>query len=186
MLPFRLVRCQGSPGTFSPTLYDGTMRVLLFALMIVLLPLRGWVSDAMATNMATAELASSIHIAHAINNVATKAIETRANGTFDVEKSVLAARPHGAASWDNTSATQDVGDVHVAASACAGHAGNADTAAGGDGCQTCAACVSCHLTAIQLSIAALQVFSFPPPAPLLAHRNFTSADTALSQKPPIS
>lgn len=40
-------------GTFPEKLYHYPMRHIVLALMIVLLPLRGWVSDAMATEMAS-------------------------------------------------------------------------------------------------------------------------------------
>jgi hypothetical protein len=164
------------------------MRVVLFALLMILLPLRGWVSDAMATRMAVAELAPSAHPAHATETVAAQAVKTWAIGTFDAENAVLVAHPHSQAPVAAPSTSHGDADMAMAEPDCAGHAGNAAASAdaGGDACGTCSACVACHLPAIQPGNMALQTFSLPCPAPVLARHNFASADTALGQKPPIS
>lgn len=121
------------------------MRYLVIALMIVLLPLRGWAGDSMATQMAST----------AVN------IEA------------------GAARTHEMSAVID----------CAGHyAGkqaDASESKSANG-ETCQACQACHTVALSSRTAGDSVM-FGTPAPLLiAAAQFTSADLALGQKPPIS
>lgn len=154
------------------------MRVFLFVLMVVLMPLRGWVSDAMATSMAAAEVASSAHSAMAIKNIASKAENIGANGVFYLKNKVTTGH--------QLHQSQISGDLHAAATDCAGHSDALDLTAGGEACGTCAACVACQLSAIQLSPAISQASSLPRPALLLALRDYSSADMALGQKPPIS
>lgn len=60
--------------------YHYPMRHLVLALMIVLLPLRGWAGDAMATQMASAAIATE--------SVAFPAHETAATATFDHQNQV--------------------------------------------------------------------------------------------------
>lgn len=60
------------------------MRHLLIALMVVLLPLRGWVGDAMALDMAAQQL-------HAMQTIAASAGTQSANGIFDADS--LTAMP---------------------------------------------------------------------------------------------
>ena len=161
------------------------MRIVLFALMIILLPLRGWVSDAMATSMAVAQMgASSQVVDSAIKSRAIQADKTGTSGGFDRENIVLTAYSHVMAS--STETANDQGEFKEAASDCAGHAGNAQDAATSDACGSCSACLTCHVSAIQGGTVVLQAFSLPRAAPQLERRHFASADTALSQKPPIS
>lgn len=167
------------------------MRVLLFALMIALLPLRGWVSDAMATSMAVAELDASSHrVESAIKSRAVKAYFMQADGIFDVKNALLTGHPHAMASLTDVDvdagAAQNPGELRKAAVDCAGHAGNPNDAATSDACGACSACLTCHVSAIQGSMATLQAFALPRAAPRLERRRFASADTAPSQKPPIS
>ena len=163
------------------------MRVLLFALMIALLPLRGWVSDAMATSMAVMELGAPSHLlGNATKSRAKHADETGTSSSFDAEKTVATALPHLRTSSADTGTAQDPGKLNEAAFDCAGHAGNTDDAATSDACGACSACLTCHVSAIQGSMATLQAFSLPRAVPLLERRHFASADTAPNQKPPIS
>ena len=161
------------------------MRIVLFALMIILLPLRGWVSNAMATSMAVAQMgASSQDVDSAIKSRAIQAGKTGTSGGFDGENTVLTGHPHVMAS--STETAHDQGEFKEAASDCAGHAGNAENAATSDACGACSACLTCHVSAIQGGTVVLQAFSLPRAAPQLERRHFASADTAVSQKPPIS
>ena len=120
------------------------MRYFVVALMIFLLPLRGWTGDAMATHMAVTAVSG----------------ESGANHIH--EKSALTD--------------------------CAGHqgGGQADSSesktANGETCQTCQAC---HTVALSSSTAVDSVLFVPPSPPLVTVAQFTSADTALGQKPPI-
>lgn len=124
------------------------MRCLVVVLMILLLPLRGWAGDAMATQMAT--------------HVTSPAVGIEAG----------AARTH------------DMG----ASSDCAGHQASkqADSsdAKSANG-ETCQACQACHTVALSSSTAIDSVLFQAPSPPLVTAAQFTSADTALGQKPPI-
>ncbi len=125
------------------------MRHLVVALMIVLLPLRGWAGDAMATQMAT--------------HGASPAVSIEAGATR----------------------THDMG----AASDCAGHQASKqvdspDTKSANG--ETCQACQACHTLALSSSTATDSVLFEAPSPPLVTAAQFTSADTALGQKPPIS
>ena len=163
------------------------MRVLLFALMIALMPLRGWISDAMATSMAVAELGAFGHrVESAIKSRAIKADLTEAGAIFDVKNALLTGHPHAMASLTDAGAAQNPGELRKAAVDCAGHTGNPDDAATSDACGACSACLTCHVSAIPGSMVTLQAFSLPRAAPPLERRRFASADTAPSQKPPIS
>ena len=139
------------------------MRLLLVAIMIILLPVRGWVGDAMATRMAapaalvqaTGDSATGTH-AHAETNVAHDHLAQQA-----------AALP----------ATSD----------CATHAG-AGTGSPSDGsaCESCVVCQVCHTVALELPTAD---FSRQVPAPWVPRSvtpGFASVDRALGLKPPIS
>ena len=160
------------------------MRVLLFALMIALLPLRGWVSDAMATSMAIAELGTSSHrMDSAIKSRAKQAHAERTSGILGAKNALSTDHVHAIASSADTGTAQDAGQLKEAAFDCAGHAGNPDDAAA---CGACSACLTCHVSAIPSSTVMLQAFALPRAAPPLERRRFASADTAPSQKPPIS
>ena len=120
------------------------MHYLIVALMIFLLPLRGWTGDAMATHMAVTAVSS----------------ESGANHIH--EKSALTD--------------------------CAGHqgGGQADSSVSNSAHgETCQACQACHTVALSSSTAVDNVLFVPPSPPLVTVAQFTSADTALGQKPPI-
>ena len=124
------------------------VRHLVIALMIVLLPLRSWAGDAMATQMAT-------HVT---------------NSAVIIETGAARARDMGAASD------------------CAGHqagkqADSSDSKSAKG--ETCQACQACHTLALSSSTATDSVLFEAPSPPLVTATQFTSADTALGQKPPI-
>ena len=121
------------------------MRYLVVALMIFLLPLRGWTGDAMATHMASTSLSS----------------ETRSAGTHEM------------------SAVTDCAGHKAGAQADLSVSKNAD-----DG--TCQACQACLTVALSSSTALDSVLFVPPLPPLVTAAQFTSADAAPGQKPPIS
>jgi hypothetical protein len=68
------------------------MRRFIFILMIALLPLRGWMGEAMATEMA------------AINIIAAQANYTLANGNLSTENSVLDCDMHRSSPQDDSGA----------------------------------------------------------------------------------
>lgn len=146
--------------------YHSLMRHLLLALLVALLPLRGWVGDAMATQMAAGQ------IQHAqTQHGATKTIAEH-------QDTALAA-----AHFDHEEAEQA---LTAAEPDCTGHSTGGDTHAADGHCESCAACQACNTVALSLTGPDLSpVFkSLAPPHPAADH--FASADAALRQKPPIS
>lgn len=143
------------------------MRVLLLALMIALLPLRGWVGDAMAMEMVAATLQQP---EIAMNSVASHADMARETTPFETRHEAM---------------------VHAD---CPGHAATAsgsDTPAGSQhladaaDCATCAACQICHtvaLTPIPLQMASA---ALPTVQPQSSSHHFASAERAPGFKPPI-
>lgn len=120
------------------------MRYLVIALMILLLPLRGWTGDAMATHMASTAANS----------------EAKAAGTHKTSAGTDCAGHHG--SEESDSSVSDSADG-----------------------ETCQACQACHTVALPGSNAIENALFEAPPPPLVVAAQFTSADTALGQKPPI-
>lgn len=134
------------------------MRRWFFVLLIILLPLRGWVGDAMAMQMALPG-----------QHVQTSGAMLHASGNTDP------AHSHGSAVA--LAATDD----------CGGHttvqdAGNAmDTAH----CEACTMCQTCHTVAMLLVPELLAVTPVSPPSRPAAMHGFASAERALVLKPPI-
>jgi len=138
------------------------MRHLLLALLIALLPLRGWVGDAMATQMAAGQLQH--HEAQATAHAA-HVHEHEAMDTAHAGQHAKAPAVH-----DCADQVTDDGGKHSAD----GH------------CETCAACQACHTVALSpVAPELVPVFSAPTLLSTAAD-SFASADAALGQKPPIS
>jgi hypothetical protein len=141
------------------------MRHWLLILMIVFLPLRGWAAGGMATQMAGQQIASQAM--GATETVANYHYVTGTSGHFDHQ--------NGNAMTDEAHAD------------CPGHA--AKPAAPGqtvDCGGTCGVCQVCHSVAlVALSPRSFVAVPTLSASPFDASR-FTSADRALSQKPPIS
>lgn len=161
-------------GTFSTPAYHSSMRHLMLVLMIVLLPLRGWVGDAMATDMAmgmatgmatSTEKPFAQHPSTAIKKIADHAHAAGADGHLHHELAMHEATP----------VTHD----------CTDHAAT-HTADTGDHCSGCGDCQTCHSVALSPPAADLNPrFSTASVAPA-GTALFTSAATARGQKPPIS
>lgn len=138
------------------------MRHLIFALMIALLPLRGWVGDAMATDMASTHARQV-----AIKTIAESPQGIRAASHFE----------HNASMQDAAQAAPD----------CAGHPDQEDTSSAANShCESCSACQACHTVALSPAAARLPLVFHASPPPPAAPYLFASADAALGQKPPIS
>ena len=145
------------------------MRALFFALMIALLPLRGWVGDAMATEMAM------MQISHA--QAAERGLSGHTGNRVSAESTPLAHHAMAA-----VQAAHDCGE-----SAVDDRPGAADDAAGqAVDCHSCHSCDVCHTLALSRAFeasspasSALSLFSARTAA-------FASAEAALGQKPPIS
>ena len=132
------------------------MRYLLIALMIVLLPLRGWAGNAMAVDMAGQQVLMAQASA---TSTAVMPADCPMHLPAVNEKAV-----------DGKLAEGDPDQTSTAGA----HCHSCDT------CQLCLALASwAHTTWTAGTVS-------PPTAPLLAGRDFHSADPAASFKPPIS
>ena len=132
------------------------MRYLLVALMMVLLPLRGWAGNAMAVDMA----AQQVLLAQTAPPAAVAAVEKE---------------PESAMPSDCT--------MHVQATA--DKAGAGETTAGShcNGCNTCQLCLA--LGSFSWTSGSANPFQ-PHAAPSASPTLFSSAESAASLKPPIS
>ena len=134
------------------------MRRLLFVLLILLLPLRGWVGDAMATQMALSGQ-------HAPASGAMQHADSDSEPAHSLVTIIASA----------------------AAEDCAGHTGAQDTGDESDAahCEACAMCQTCHTVAVLQPPALLAATQSSPTSPPAIMQVFTSADRALFLKPPI-
>jgi len=136
------------------------MRTLLLALMIALLPIRGWLGDAMAVEM----------VRHSLPAASLVAETSAASMTAD-------AHCHEAMDTDSGMDTM------------AHHAGSHDDNGGADhqGCGTCTACQVCHTVALGGGMPLVDTVHSAPQAPPAARAaRFASAEPAPGLKPPIS
>ena len=131
------------------------MRRIVFILMIALLPLRGWMGEAMATEMATMHL------------IATQAINTPAIAKFGTE--------NGISSPLETSAAMPAD--------CDMHAKSAPDTPPSK--QLCSHCQACHAVGLACTVQIISTHTPHYAAPTAHVSLFASAPLALSQKPPI-
>ena len=151
------------------------MRHLIFALMIALLPLRGWVGDAMATQMAVHALqsasASSLAIT-AADELATDAQSMQGSAAVADATASLAAQLAGGMSVDCMSHDSNALESHGAST--------------GPGCENCSACQACHTVALSPPGHERHAIALPGMRPASGITPFVSAQAAAGQKPPIS
>jgi hypothetical protein len=140
------------------------MRHLFIAFLIALLPLRGWVSDAMATEMVVAQFQTQ-------QQGATKATVEHA---------------HEAGEQAHIDPDTVVATTSLAVADCPGHASGGDSHAADTHCESCSVCQVCHTVALSAAPAGVAaVFSLG--IVLRAEvAQFASAPAARGQKPPIS
>ncbi len=140
------------------------MRTLLLALMIALLPIRGWLGDAMAVEM----------VRHSLPTVASLVSETSSSGAMAAE-----AHCHGAMGADSS--------MDAMADPTGSHDSSNDNGADHQGCGTCTACQVCHTVALGGMPPLIDTVHSAPQAPPAAHATrFASAEPAPGLKPPIS
>ncbi|MES2424672.1 MAG: hypothetical protein V4562_09595 [Pseudomonadota bacterium] len=133
------------------------MRHLLLALLVALLPLRGWVGDAMATGMLAQQLS-------AIQNVAINSDSAPASGLLEHKKQPkMADCPGHPAAADST------------------ETGGSDSTQ-----HNCTACNLCHSVVFTPLFATLLPAALPTAPPYAGTHSFTSAVAAAGFKPPIS
>ncbi len=162
------------------------MRHLMLVLMILLLPLRGWAGDAMATGMATGQLSGMQVAQNRAVPVATEIIATNTHGTGAPAQFHAKNADHHASGGlqpvAKASSTHDCADMQAAAP----DSHHAVESSSPMDCGVCPSCQACHTVALSLkSEKTASVFN-PLAQPQAAVQTFASADTALNQKPPIS
>lgn len=135
------------------------MRRWLLVLMLVLLPLRGWVGEAMAGDMLQQHAARMA--AHALASE-HRHDHTQAHGEH---------RGHAAH------------DCLEHASPADGPQDPGEPQAGTD-CPTCASCQACSSVALSPFVFVPKVVGFPHPLPEAVQRDYSSAEPALAFKPP--
>ena len=140
------------------------MRTLLLVLMIALLPIRGWLGDAMAVEMVRHSLPAASVVAEATPaTMASTAADAHCHEAMDAADSGM----------DNTMAHHDDGhDSH--------------NSTDHQSCGTCTACQVCHTVALG-GTPLVDIAHGAPQAPPAAHAaRFASAEPVPGLKPPIS
>jgi hypothetical protein len=139
-----------------------SMRRLILAVMIVLLPLRGWIGDAMALEAAAGTPA-------AIQSIAVDVRPTLEIAHFEADTGRQDLRAGPGHCPDHASAP----------------AGGDDSDTSADG-QACTVCQVCHTVAMSADAAPLPALPLPALVPEMPFPRFTSALPAPGLKPPIS
>ena len=142
------------------------MRRWILLIMIALLPMRGWVGDAMATDMAS----SSRPVVAEHHKTATK---------------IVAGHAHSAGAADHIDHASASQAGMAAGTDCFGH-GGIDEASAGAHCNTCTVCQVCHTVALSPPFIGHPPVLNPIAPPHSPVAMFASADPASGQKPPIS
>lgn len=146
----------------------------MLALLMILLPLRGWMGDAMAIEMSVAQL-------NAPQNIATPPGAARASGLFGMQASgVTTPDCHdtlapGAAPADPSAHASDSGTPPH----------SADTVDAAD-CNLCSACQSCHMVGVPALHHPHLTNTAPSAHASAAHPLFKGVTLDPGLKPPIS
>lgn len=146
------------------------MRRLVLVLMLVLLPLRGWLGEAMATEMA---LTAAVVATPAHSPCADHAAVQAAHPAHGTHEPAAAAAPHA----QHAAASPTADDTPH----CPGHA----EATAGDG-PGCLGCQACHALALTADVPAPPAGRPPAERPAASPAAFRSAVPAPGLKPPIS
>lgn len=141
------------------------MRLLILAFMIVLLPLRGWMGDAMATEMVLAQLQPTQY--------APKTIASNNDGTN------TGAHFHHESGANVTA--QEAPFSHDCAEPASDDASQTKNAY----CESCSACQVCHMLVLTPVTADLNALFSAGTRQHAASTPFASAEAVLDQKPPI-
>lgn len=142
------------------------MRTLLLAIMIVLLPVRGWLGDAMAIEMVRHSLPAAMAMAsQEAAPMATAAAEAHCHEAMDAGGSGMSMdmSSHGSS-----------------------HDGSSSDHSDHQGCGTCTACQVCHTVALGGLPLADTVNDVPRMQPMAHAARFVSAEPVSGLKPPIS
>jgi hypothetical protein len=133
------------------------MRIMLLALMMVILPLRGWTGNAMAVDMASQAVAF--------------AQQTSASTPGSAERVAAEAMPSDCPMLGQTAGTATA---------------DADSPASGDHCKACDTCELCLAMATSGESGRTACVFQRQVAPLASGHCFSSADNFSRFKPPIS
>lgn len=137
------------------------MRTLLLALMIALLPIRGWLGDAMAVEMVRHSLPAASVVAEEASP-ASVAADAHCHEAMEAADSGMDAMAH-----HDDGNSSDHGTDH-------------------QGCGTCTACQVCHTVALGGMPFVDIAHSAPQAPPAARAARFASAEPVLGLKPPIS
>jgi hypothetical protein len=140
--------------------------------MIALLPLRGWVGDAMATQMA---VSAHVQQENATESIAVHAHHSGAT-THSHDETFSDVKPA-----PNAGKAPDCHSQHPLTSS---KAVEDDPAQGH--CDTCTSCQACFFVALATQSAVQQASPAPHGVPCTSGNTFTSATPAQGFKPPIS
>ena len=145
------------------------MRRLLLIAMIIMLPLRGLMGDAMAAQMLPTALQQAEHAfdsgaENATHLIADSAYSTRATDAFDHQKTAAITN---APCHDGTATADDDGDDGVVAK---------------DACSTCQAC---HLSAFVSNSPLVMPMTIAEAKPASPAVQWVSAELSLLAKPPV-
>jgi len=141
------------------------MRTLFLALMIALLPIRGWLGDAMAIEM----VRHAMPAAEAVAGAARAATEAHCHEAGDMAMTAMDNAAH---------ADHAMADTH-------GDGSDSDHASH-QGCGTCTACQVCHSVALGGTELRGIAHDAPQAAPAAPAARFASTEPFLGLKPPIS
>jgi hypothetical protein len=154
-------------------IYD--MRFFMLAVMMVLLPLRGWTGDAMATEMALNSALQQMHLTVAAPEKADArpGHQGHQNQEGHGDHAAHEATLHLSANTPDYLSHANCDQTHGAGHN-AGH------------CESCSACQACHNVALLVDSDELKPRLNTLWTPTGAADPFASADAAPDQKPPIS
>jgi hypothetical protein len=141
------------------------MRFLLLALLIALLPLRGWAGGAGALKISPNSVV-------AIEKIATHAHPARSTALLDINSKTTHPDCHGHAD-ETSSGASTTAQTPVSPSHCPSKT-------------SCGDCQMCHTLAVVATPVLPQVMPLPHGLPRVEGIHFDSALSALSLKPPIA
>ena len=147
------------------------MRVLLIALMMVLLPLRGWMGDAMAISMMNMQMGGGAQ-AHAMS------MPGAAHG--------ISLQPQQEMSQAAVQASGHEDCAGMSPTTASAHEPFGEAAGTMAGCESCSLCQVCNTVVLNVEVFSAATLSLPQATPGAALAHFASVHPQRGQKPPIS
>lgn len=149
-----------------------SMRAVFLILMIALLPLRGWLGDAMAMQMVAGHPGTT-------KTVATHVDPIRVEASFSLKNGASPLPCHDAALAMEHSADPGLSAALITTAA------SSDTPSHGD-CAQCTTCQVCHSVALSPAVHLLPLLTLPTQNVHSGQAMFVSVPRAPHHKPPIS